>query len=797
VIHRDLKPANIFIARSLEEEIKVLDFGVAQLRDATSERTATGTALGTPAYMSPEQAMGLVDQLDGRADLFSVGAMMHALVTGQRINNGRTEQEALVMAATKPVPSVARNQPNLPVEIVRIIDKALAWDRRNRFQDAREMQHALLEAMPGHGVVPFENRPPPRPLEVVPGLASPPPPQSREVLASRQAVSNARASSPELSAVVEPPPSSLAVGPVALDAAPIDPQVQVVRDLTKHFDKVLASARQFGWTHPSTERSLRTTHDALAEFLSPERDALTFAVRPYSFTFLGHPVWEPSTPFDVVPYNLFACGMRTFTFERGVALDPLRQVFALWAVDPSRDLPPEDDIAAVFWEKALPNVRYEVVDAFAEGDASEREAFYGEADVLEALASRAAHHQADRLEAHAMALTTDDSALRCVREVSLFALDTTTRAVLRPELESVPSAIWAERYTDALVEGYLDTAANRDATIVLASLRKSVADLGAKGRVDGMLRLWRTARERLQLRVEGEENQLKLAGALTRAMYGADNLELVLRHFRQAPSHPPADLDVLASLLAFLGAGELPPVLASLRETTHRELRGVLLRFVERFVDGNESAVAAALAGAEPDTIAALLSLLSRSSTPQAQQLVRDLASSEDATVRVEANVMMASSADAAFLALAGFIDDASPLVRLAALRAIVRYQARSAWPAVMKATQAKGFYDLGMDERRELLRTLILTGAERGEAAALEVAKKGSVLASEGRESTRSLAAALLGEFSRSPQVAAALRELGQARWGVSEETRTAAAGASARITQRIAESASGGASS
>src|SRR6185503_659765 len=138
-----------------------------QMRDATSERTATGTALGTPAYMSPEQAMGLVDQLDGRADLFSVGAMMHALVTGHRINNGRTEQEALVMAATKPVPSVARIAPNLRVDIIKVIDKSLAWDRRNRFQDAREMQKALMDLMPGEGVVPLVGRPPPRPHEVV------------------------------------------------------------------------------------------------------------------------------------------------------------------------------------------------------------------------------------------------------------------------------------------------------------------------------------------------------------------------------------------------------------------------------------------------------------------------------------------------------------------------------------------------------------------------------------------------------------------------------------------------------
>ncbi len=180
VIHRDLKPANIFITDT--GDIKVLDFGVAQMRDATSERTATGTALGTPAYMSPEQAMGLVDQLDGRADIFSVGAMLHALVTGHRINNGRTEQEALVMAATKPVPSVARLAPNLPIDVIALTDKSLQWDRRNRFADAREMQAAVLEALKNAGGEPLSYggrraAPAPAPAPVAQPQAAAPSPQ--------------------------------------------------------------------------------------------------------------------------------------------------------------------------------------------------------------------------------------------------------------------------------------------------------------------------------------------------------------------------------------------------------------------------------------------------------------------------------------------------------------------------------------------------------------------------------------------------------------------------------------------
>jgi len=838
VIHRDLKPANIFILK--EDEIRVLDFGVAQMRDATSERTATGTALGTPAYMSPEQAMGLVDQLDGRADLFSVGAMMHALITGHRINNGRTEQEALVMAATKPVPSVVRLAPQLPIELIKVIDKSLAWDRRNRFQDAREMQKALLELMPGQGVLPLTGRTPPRPQDVVAppapellaqlhaqaqGLAQqqqhaaqqPAPQQHLSVVGPLPTASPHKASGSGIAAAPPPPvPAAAPVSPMAMTGqipqqpaafdpllggfapsptlAPAagaaggevpesDPRIQALRDLMKHFDRLFPSVRQLGWSHPATERTLRLAYDAFADALKTQPQLVQWTLRPYSFMSLGHTVWEPGPPFDAIPYNLFACGIRELRIDAGISFDELRELFALCLLDPGRDLPPEDDLAAALWEKGLPHVKWECVDAFAEGDASEREAFYGEADQLEHLAEAAAQkNDMNRLEAQAMALSTDDAALGKQKERSPFALDEGTRQHLAPHFE-LPHEVWAERFVDALVEGYLDSAAHRDAPLVLASLRRSSADLVVAGRIAVAVQINLAVIERLRARVQGQENQQKLAAALTNAMFGGDTLEIVLSRLREDPSA----IEPFGLVLPGLSGNEFGTILASLREVSQAPLRSLLASYIERYVAGREAELGQAAAGSDPDTAAYIVQLLGRMGTPAARQVLGQLAQSEDVNVRVEARVLLAPSPEHAQKEINALLDNTSALVRMAALRTSARYGIRNAWPSVARIIGAKNFNELGTDERRELLRACVVLSPERGEPVLLDLAKKGGVLTSEERETTRAMAAELLGELSRSRSTAIALQEIAGARWGVSEETRMAAANAAKRIGQRL----------
>jgi eukaryotic-like serine/threonine-protein kinase len=100
IIHRDLKPDNLFL--TTDQVLKVLDFGVARLRDTTTtETTRTGTVVGTPTFMAPEQAIGSVSEIDARSDIFSLGAIMFRLLTGRHVHVA-SQANALVAALRQP-----------------------------------------------------------------------------------------------------------------------------------------------------------------------------------------------------------------------------------------------------------------------------------------------------------------------------------------------------------------------------------------------------------------------------------------------------------------------------------------------------------------------------------------------------------------------------------------------------------------------------------------------------------------------------------------------------------------------
>ena len=138
-IHRDLKPGNILFDRASEPYIS--DFGIAKF--TSSQTNVTGSAIvGTPAYLSPEQAQGEAN-IDGRSDLYAVGVILFEMLSGRQPYEADTPMGVVVKQITDPIPHILDVNPNLPVGLEDVIEKAMAKNRDERFSTTRELSDAL------------------------------------------------------------------------------------------------------------------------------------------------------------------------------------------------------------------------------------------------------------------------------------------------------------------------------------------------------------------------------------------------------------------------------------------------------------------------------------------------------------------------------------------------------------------------------------------------------------------------------------------------------------------------------
>ena len=196
IVHRDIKPENVFLTD--EGRIKLLDFGIARVEAAVrTHATEAGTTLGTPAFMPPEQALGRWAELDGRSDLWALGATMYLLLSGAPVRERGSVTEQLLGAMTCPVASLGQITA-LPRSVVAVVDRALAFDREDRFPDARSMQLAVRAVQSELSVPDSRATLPPPSIEPMALSLRPPRPDGRHKR-----------------------PSMIAVRPVAATATPL------------------------------------------------------------------------------------------------------------------------------------------------------------------------------------------------------------------------------------------------------------------------------------------------------------------------------------------------------------------------------------------------------------------------------------------------------------------------------------------------------------------------------------------------------------------------------------------------
>jgi hypothetical protein len=834
IVHRDLKPDNLFLTEN--RSIKILDFGIARLREgADSKRTQTGMVMGTPAYMAPEQALGRWSDVDGRSDLFAVGAIMFSLITGRDVHVAETAGEQLVMAATRPAPSLARFV-EAPICVVQLVDRALAYEMSKRFQNATEMRaavHAARQAIAGvptqagavaaqraaaaGGTVALGGGPPAGQAIVgtQAGLADPA--VAHQGTVAMAVAAAAEPGQPAAASMVRPrQPDRVQLYDASFSSAQ---NVEDMQELFSQIEKFLHAKRQYGPDHPEVSRRKDQLFSHCASSLLHTEVALAWNITPYSFVAGEHTLWEPRPPFDRIPYQLFSDGIRLLGLLPGLSQKEFDELVQMMTLDRTREMAPEDDFATMLWDACFEHVIHHAIDSFAQGDQQERAEFERMTAEIVKLANFDSSFQLEDSwhEGHggkAAALSPDQQRQTLVTLLSgdesdteararagalqdaqlpsgattqtAFAVDPATVQVLAARIDADTVSV-GERFVVIAARTYQAQCAGGDPSVVAGPLRNAVdrlAEAKPEMAIAMVLSLCNALRDE-RARGDAEPVRARLAGDIV----SPDTMRLILRGAAAPGANQQMFAEGLQRFLKYLDDTHVPVVLENITEITEQSIIDQLIDYLIRTGQGHESELGAMFAEAGVELGLALVRVLAALETPGARQAISLAAHSLHPVVRIEAlGHVEGVSSDRLREELRALIEDHEPAVRIAALQAMEHHNIRVAGPFLVLRIKSAAFDKLPFDERRQAFSTLATLAPSRAEPVCLELLQDQRMVSSEAHEQTRAAAAEMLGRISSSRKVVEVLEDSATKRWRSSERVRSAAKQALEQVAERIA---------
>jgi hypothetical protein len=824
IVHRDLKPDNVFITK--DGKLKVLDFGIARLREATGDgqQTRTGVLMGTPAYMSPEQALGRQSEIGPHSDVFSIGALMFKLLTGEHVHEGETEGEMVISAATRPARSLARVLPGAPVELVSIVDRALSYEWASRYpncQEFRENVGALTERLSQQEGAPAgaQQAPGAAPQaqpsqEAAPAGLSP---EQARALAQRQVEFDRMAAMEDETEELRALALTKVDGLTVFDIKEED--VVAIEELCTLVERALISRGQYGGHHPETTRKFEVAFEHAQETLLHADVGLIWNVSPYSFHIGDYTVWDPAEKFYEVPYRAFSSGIRMLAVLPGITSSEFESFLRILTLDPATEIAPEDDLVTLLWEASFPHILYLEVDSFAEGDQQARVAFDNERDEIMGYARYmdadnvqaawmamqrvareldAAQKQAamltvlsgQRLRAEAIARASRlDVKGEASQEARMLAqslvVDQVTRDVLEAQL-NVQSANTSQRFAHVAADGFLAARAVGKVDTVLGPLAWAADGLAKAVPITAVVFVNALC---AALRSNDKEKTKELRGELAAGVVTLDNLQQIL----VGASTPDTDVAELIrgleKLFGNLNDTYVPSVLESLRSFEEGKVMDLLLDYVASQGHGQVALMRELLPQVAIPLGVGLVRVLVKIETPAAKEAIVAATQSPHAVVRIEAlGHLEGVSSDRVRQELQALMADKDETVRMAALKSMADCTMRVGGPFLVLRIRSREFDSLSIAERKQALDTVAILAPPRAEAIALELLAKTKAFASSAHEETRELAADMLGRVvtPNNKKAIDALEKTSTLRWKNSSRVRSAALRSLTLIQQR-----------